>query len=286
MKLMIAEAHVWPRITRVLPHLMASFNYFERSWPGMQGDLFYAELLSDIASMDLYDRGRIAETYRFNIMIEKILSRLGYPRKSPLVATVLTMIGLCSDFLALSKRHDALKVRKECVQIREHWYGQLDPANITVEDKITLHNSYTDLVCSYQQNNEFDEARKYLEKCFVEYKGWGTEDKIPYEYAKYYNQLAYVLLHENKSDEAVQFAKRGFELVEKATPGAQIVGLYKSDYANILFQHGQQDEALQILRLLLKECKQECGKDNVRTLDIRLNVGIMCYFMGKYSDAK
>lgn len=286
MKLQIAEAHAWPRITRVLPHLMTAFNFFERSWPDMKGDIFFAQLLSDVAGMDLYDRGRIAEAYRVNQMVEKILNHLGYPRVSRLMADSLAIVGLCSDFMALSKRQEGLETRKQCVEIREGCFAEIPKDDVTMEDKIWLHNSYTDLVCSQQQINDFEGARKNLELCYPQYQEWGSEDEIPYEYSKYFNQMAYVLLYENDSAKAVEYAKRGYELVEQATPGAQIAVLYKFDYANILFQHGEKLGALAMLRDLLKVCKHDCGKDNVRTLEVRLNIGIVCYFLEQYDEAK
>lgn len=278
-KLQIAEAHVWRRITRILPHLLSAFNCFESMWPCMKGDIFLAQLLSDVAGMDLYDRGRIAEAYKINKMVEKILDSLGYPRESRLMADALAIVGMCSDFMALSKRREGLEIRHRCVEIRRHCFANIPPDDVMPEDRIWLYNSYTDLVCSQQQINVFDHARENLEECFAQYQQWGTEDDIPYEYSKYYNQMAYVLLYENDSEKAVEYAKKGYELVEQATPGAQITVLYKFDYANILFQHGEGPKALKVLREMLKVCKQDCGKDNVRTLEVRLNIGIISYFL-------
>jgi tetratricopeptide (TPR) repeat protein len=236
--------------------------------------------------MDLYDRGHIDEAYKINKMVEKLLDRQGHPKISRLRADILVIIGLCSDFMAITKRQEGLEIRQQCVEIREQCYAQIKDGDVTLDDKILLYNSYTDLVCSQQQINDFEGARKNLELCFERYQEWGTEDDIPYEYSKYYNQMAYVLLHENDCAKAVEFAKKGYELVEQATPGALIVVLYKLDYTNILFQQGEQLEALDTLQQLLEICERDCGKDNVLTLGVRLNVGIVCYFLGRADDAQ
>ena len=77
---------------------------------------------------------------------------------------------------------------------------------------------------------------------------WGEEDEFPYEYAKYYNHMAYVFLYNGSTAEAVEFAEKGFELAEKATPGAQLAVLFKFDWANVLFQHGDVGQSLERTR--------------------------------------
>ena len=231
--------------------------------------------------MDLYDRGLIAEAYELNAMVEKILDSLNCPAETPLRGDALTILGLCTDNMALSKRQEGLDIRQRCQEIRRLCFRAIPLQDITQDDKIRLYNSYTDLVCSQQQINDFDHVRETLLECFKQYQSWGSEDEqeLAYEYAKYYNQMAYVLLWDNESEKAVEFAKKAYELVEQAAPNTGIARLYQSDYAHILFQKGDRHEALDILERLLKLAEQDCGAKNVRTLEIRLNIGIMGYFL-------
>lgn len=45
-----------------------------------------------------------------------------------------------------------------------------------------------------------------------QYQSWGNQgDKdLEYEYAKYYNNMSYVLLWEDKGDQAVEFAIKAY----------------------------------------------------------------------------
>lgn len=286
-KLQQAEAHVWPRIIEVLPHLQSLLSAFERANPRMRGDLAFAELLSDVGGMDLYDRGRVLEAYRLSNKAEELLDTLSMPLETPLRGDVLTVIGLCTDFMSLEKRLEGLEIREKCQRVRKLCHDAIPPAVVTLDDNIRLYNSYMDLVCSQQQFNDFDEVEKNCEECLVQYKKWDTdEEKIPYEYAKYYNHMAYVLLYKGDSAKAVKYAKRGFELAEKATPGAQLAVLYKYDWANILFQHGAVEESLAEHEKMLKMLKIDCGKANIRTMKSRLNTGIICYFVGNMVAAR
>ncbi|KAJ5442003.1 hypothetical protein N7445_005010 [Penicillium cf. griseofulvum] len=295
-KLQIANAEVWPRLTKVLPHILSAMRAFERARPQIKGNEFLAELLSDIAGMDLYDRGLITEAYELNRTVGKILDSLHCPLETPLRGDALTILGLCTDNMALSKRREGLEIREKCQIIRQRCFEDIPTKAITREDRIRLYNSYTDLVCSKQQLNDFEGVRQILRECFKQYQRWGRQDDndLAYEYAKYYNHMSYVLLWEGKDDQAVESAKKAWQLVERAAPNTGISRLYQSDYAHILFQKAMtgdegtesKHKAFDILKVLLFLSEQECGKDNVRTQEIRLNVGAMSYFIGDLNYAE
>ena len=280
-KLQIAEAHIWPLIKRVLPHLQSILIAFERARPAMVGSLAFAELLADVGGIDLYDRGRIHEAHKLSNKTVAILDAHGAPLATPLRGDALTVIGLCTDVMSLDNRIEALEVREKCLDVRQRCYDTIPSGQITVHDRIRLYNSYTDLLGSLQHFNDFERIEQIAEKCHLRYKSWGDENEFPYEYAKYYNHMAYVFLYKGKGAKAVHFAKKGFELAEMATPGTQLAALYKCDWANVLFQYGDVEGSLRVHKEVLRTRKRECGKVNVRTLESRLNIGIIHYFRGR-----
>ena len=285
-KLQIADAHVWPSIKRVLPHLQSTLLAFERARPAMVGSLVFAELLADVGGIDLYDQGRIHEAYKLSTKTVAILDALGAPLATPLRGDALTVIGLCTDVMSIANRIEALEVRERCLHVRQRCHDMIPPESVTVHDQIRLYNSYTDLLCSLQHFNDFERIQQIAEKCYLQYKSWGDENRFPYEYAKYYNHMAYVFLYKGKGAKAVDFAKKGFELAEMATPGTQLTALYKCDWANVLFQYGDVEGSLRVHKEVLKARKRECGEVNVRTLESRLNIGIIKYFRGDLNQAE
>lgn len=285
-KLQIAEARVWPLIERVLPHVQSVVLAFERARPAIAGSLDFAELLADVGGMDLYDRGRIHEAYKLSRKTITILDDLGAPLETPLRGDALTIIGLCTDVMGIEKRVEGVEVREECLKVRQRCYDMIPSGDITIDDRIRLHNSYMDLACSLQHFNDFERIEQHAERCLVQYKSWGDENRFPYEYAKYYNHMAYVLLYKGRTAKAVQFAKKGFELAETARPGTQLAVLNKFDWANLLFQHGDMQRSLEAHKEVLKVRKRECGEENVRTLESRLNIGIIQYFGGQLDQAE
>lgn len=286
--LQIANQEVWPRLPRILPHVISAVHAFERAWPRMSGSMFFAKLISDVGGIDLYDRGLISEAYKLNCVVESMLDSLQYPLDTPLRGDALTILGLCTDNMAITKRREGLAIRRKCLDIRQRCFKAIPADKLERDDKIRLYNSYTDLVCSQQQVNDFQGVQDNLALCLEQYRIWGPEDDITlaYEYAKYYNQMAYVLLWDNRGDEAVAFADRAYALIEQASPGTGISRLYQSDYAHILFQNGERNEARCILETLGEISEKECGKDNLRTLEISLNVAIMDFLMGDFDSAR
>ena len=285
-KLQIAEAHIWPVIKRVLPHLQSTLLAFERARPAMVGSLAFAELLADVGGIDLYDRGRVHEAYKLSNKTVAILDALGAPLATPLRGDALTVIGLCTDVMSIDNRIEALEVRERCLDVRQRCYDMTPPGDITVHDRIRLYNSYTDLLGSLQHFNDFERIEQIAEECHLQYRSWGDERKFPYEYAKYFNHMAYVFLHRGKSAKALHFAKKGFELAEMATPGTQLAALYKCDWANVLFQCGDVEGSLRVHKQVLRFRKRECGEVNVRTLESRLNIGIIHCFRGQPDQAE
>ncbi|KAK4446601.1 hypothetical protein QBC34DRAFT_496876 [Podospora aff. communis PSN243] len=241
-RLQIANQSVWPRLTRVLPHVLGALKAFKRASPSMSGSEFFAQLISDVGGMDLYNRGLISKAYDLNLAVEKMLDSLEYPLETPLRGDTLTIRGLCTDNMAIEKRREGLEIRQKCLDIRQRCFATIAPANITLDDRMRLYNSYTDLVCCLQQINDF--------------KGGPKDDKrLLYKYAKYYNQMAYVLLWENNRRNAMNFAK-------------------------------QARKALQVLEGTLTDSEKACGKDNIRTLEISLNVSITNFLLSDLQEAE
>ncbi|KAK1750149.1 hypothetical protein QBC47DRAFT_310415, partial [Echria macrotheca] len=307
-KTQIAQADVRPRLLKVLPHLLTLLHAFEALSPAMKGDLALVELLCDVAGMDLFDQGSLNEAYWINKIAERILDSLdtsgrdlGAPdtpdapiltgealKMASLRSDALTIAGLSTDFMGLTKRQEGLEMRQKCKEIRRLCFRSIPESEVTADDKIRLYNSYGDLATSFQQLNDFKGVRENMEECLKNYKLWGDEKAIPYEYAKYYSMTSFALIYENDYTTAVDYAERAYKLIEEAYPGTSSAILHKSDYALILFQTGPEgrQEAHLIMKDLLSRSEKDCGEDNLRTLELRMIFGIMLYFVENYTEAR
>ena len=281
-----AEAKKWPSIVLVLPHLLNLASAFKRAMPSMQGSLLFAELLADVGGMNLYDRGLVKEAQTLLRAAQSTLDSIQHPERSRLRGDISIVLGLLTDIVGISERLEGLELRKQAVQVREDCFSQIPPAEVSTEDEILLHNSYTDLACSYQQLNRFDEVEHFSEKCLEKYKSWGSEDEYPYEYAKYFHHMAFVHIFRKQTAKAVEYGKKAADLMALGAPGAQIATIYLFDWAVFLFQNGEIDYAFEEHKAIFDRRLRECGNLNILTIQSRLMLGIMSFCRNDLDEAE
>jgi len=67
-------------------------------------------------------------------------------------------------------------------------------------------------VYTYWHEECFEDVERIMTQCLEQYKKWDIEEKIPFEYGKYYHLMGFVRLWQKKYEEAVQFSRRGVDL--------------------------------------------------------------------------
>jgi hypothetical protein len=286
-KLRQLEAETWPALFLVLPHILRLESCFRRAESKISGTPMFAELLVDVGGIRLYDRGYLAESEILLRTAQQVLDRpeITHPGKEDLLAHSYIVIGLCTD-VGISGRALGLSSRQKAVALREAIFARRLTSGGDRDDEVLLFKSYTDLACSFQLFNRFDEVRELCEKCLHQYKQWGSEDEYPYEYAKYYNHMAYVMLFEGCPKMAERAGKRGSILMDQAAPGTQMASLFRFDWATIMFQAGDTTGGLAEHMKIFKQRERDCGKQNPLTLQSQLHIGIMYYLIGQYQEAK
>lgn len=287
-KLMRPAAGTSERALLVLPHIMHVNERFTKLEPPLGGTREFAELLVDVGGMDLSVQGYVQETMAILEVAEKILD-------DPLVEDtelyrghVLTVRGMCGDLMGISRRTEMYEWRVECQQLREQWFKKL-PSNKRDKDaEVLVYNSYMDVACCLQHLNMFDSVEKTARKCYEQYKKWGpeTSDAEAYEYAKYYNHMAYVHLYRGEDDKAVEYARKGFEFMERNDSESQMTILFQFDWASVLFQAGHKDKAIDEHERVLERRIETCGAENVRTLESYLTLGVANFHVGRYQAAR
>ena len=285
-RLQQAEVDKWPLIRQVLPHLLSLTSAYTRADPNIQGSLLFAELLADVGGMNLYDRGFSRDAQTLLKAAESILDDLGYPENSRIRGDILIVSGLATDHIGITERLQGLEKRLRAMEVRQNCFSQISADKVTVDDEILLYNSFTDLACSYQQLNRFDEVEKYCGECLQKYKTWGNEEEYPYEYAKYHHHMAFVQIYRKETNKAVESGRKAADLMALANPGAQLATIYRFDWAVFLLQNGDTDRAIEEHRNIFNERVMECGNLNLLTIQSRLMLGIMYFRKNDLDEAE
>lgn len=272
----------------VLPHILHVSEVFELLQPPLKGTRQFAELLVDVGGMDLYDQGYTRETLAILKVAESILNDLHVPEDDIYRGNILTVRGMCGDVLGISMRTEILGVRERCRYLRQQRFQRLAPAARDNDEEVLLYNSYMDYACSLQHLNRFDAVADICKQCFSQYNRWGPEQDPAqaYEYAKYYNQMAYVWLYRGDDERARQYARKGFDFMSSWDADAQMTMLFHFDWACILFQTGCIDEAILQHELVLKQRTESLGSENIRTMESHMNLGIVYLLSKNFAQAE
>lgn len=277
------DDHTWLTIEKYIPQIQGIESAYKRAEPKMEGSLALATMFSQFG-IDLYDRGLIKVGESFMKSAEEILESMPLEGTLSLRANIHINVGMYTDTLGITRRDDGLERRKKAYDLRRQAIeGQ---SRVSINDDILLHNAVMDLSCSYQQFNRFDQVERLSNQCFERFKTWGTPQEYPYEYAKYYDSMAFLFVYRKQTNLAVRFGELGANLMKQAAPGTLLSTVYRFDWATFLFQNGNTHQAIGEHKKVLDVRIDMCGKNNPLTLQSYLTLGIMHYFSKDYKSAE
>ncbi|KAL8904626.1 MAG: hypothetical protein Q9207_003147 [Kuettlingeria erythrocarpa] len=270
------ESDKWPRIQMFLPQLLSLEKAYLQARPPMVCSLEVAVLLSDVG-LNIWDRGLAEDARSLMLTSEKILDGIGCERWAMERSNIHVLLGILTDTVGITQRKEGLRYRESAQQIREHHIDSIPPDQLTLEDEIRYYNTITDLACSHQQFNRYDEVEATCKLVIDKYRSWGTEEEFPYEFAKYYHHMAFVLVYRGDTEAAVQHASHATELLELGSFGL-LATLFKFDCATLYFQNGQNDRAIAEHEEVLQRRLLKLGRSNIMTIQSFLTLGAIYYF--------
>ncbi|GES59836.1 pfs-domain-containing protein [Aspergillus terreus] len=280
----VPNPSLWLKFERAVPQILALRVAFEQSQPSMQGSIEFARLLYD-AAFNTWERESSQDGLSLLTTAMNVLDDSGYDKDGKLRADILVMQGVICDNIGISRRQEALQVRKIATHIRQMVIrNSSGPVNET--DDILLHNALNDTAESLLQYYNFREADRLIEQCLERYKTWGSEEKYPFEYGKYYRNKAAVLTLQRRFDEAITHAKRSVELARLDTGIGPRYLLYLQDVASHLLQSGNLQGAIEQHLEVFQLREELCGKYHDVTLQSAYAVGAMYFHVGNMEKAE
>lgn len=153
-----------------------------------------------------------------------------------------------------------------------------------VEDTL-LYNAWLDYAISLLQYNRYTEAEPILDDCFKKYQEWGSPEKVPFEYAKYYHKMAFVRMYQGRYEEALELSELGVQHMGK-TGNDSLTLRFQFDLACIHLQNGNLDTALALHEEVLEKRTVVCGKVNENTLQSYYAIGALHQLRGNFAEAE
>jgi tetratricopeptide (TPR) repeat protein len=278
------EPDKWPLIQTYLPQLLSLEKAFRQTQPPIEGSTELAVLLSDVG-LNAWDRGLGYEAKNLLQTAEAVLDSIGCDEWAMERSDIHVLLGIMTDTTGITQRAEGLRYRESAHRIRKRHIESIPPEKRTLEDEIRYYNTLTDLGCSYQHLNRHDEVAQICEEVLAKYRSWGTEEQFPYEFAKYYRHMSFVLVRRGDVQKAVEYSRQAIKLLELGNFGL-LAASTKADCATMLYFNGEIREAVCRHQEVLQHRLQTLGRSNIMTIHSYLALGAICYFTDDMDNAE
>ncbi|KAH6716153.1 P-loop containing nucleoside triphosphate hydrolase protein [Leptodontidium sp. MPI-SDFR-AT-0119] len=265
----------WRTCKMYLPHVLSLWHAFTSPSSPLKPRLELATLFYDAGFHAWEQQVNIADGIRYLETAEAMLNDMGVDEDAKLRADIHCILAISFESHGPRKDMAILHRRTEAMRIRT----LIHEADLSRESDVLLTNSRNDYGLSLLGSYHFDEAGRIFEACYERYCCWGSEEQIPFEYAKYYTNIARVKMWQGNFQDAIRLCYRGVELFEQAVGHTWKVFLSQFILAYILLQSGDLQGALD-LHL------QICGKYDFTTVSSCYAVGAMYHYLGDLSAAR
>lgn len=263
----VPEPKKWPQFERYTPQILNLRTHC--LWPEPPVDLpvDFAQILSDMGTY-MWHAGLVDDGSDALETAEHILDKRGVVEIDPLRGDILGNLGILSGFAGVSQRKKGMERRLEALKIRKEVYDEIPKKKITQNERVRLYIAESDVAFGYLQEEKFEKVEEIMGRCLTQYKTWDTEDNIPYEYAKYYYTMSLVRASQGSIRQALDFSRRGVELVGKsAGEEHSVTQLWKFSLANLLYHSGDVAESLRVNQEVLSIRRRACGEFNAFSLE-------------------
>lgn len=263
----IPEPEKWPQFQKYVPQVLNLRTHCLWPEPPVELPVGFAEVLSDLATY-MWHAGLASDGHDALGTAIKIMDDEDVENDDPRRGDVYAKLGILISYNGVSDRREALELRMKAWDVRHKEFSAKAPNEVTRNDEIRLFNVKCDLAWTYLHEGRDAEAEPIMNECLIKYKQWDTEENIPFEYAKYFTLMSVIRMTEGREDIAVDFAKRGADLITKAA-GAEhpVTQNWRFILGVVVFHTGAVAKSLEINEEILRIRKKVIGEFNHFTLE-------------------
>lgn len=212
----------------------------------------------------------------FLLCAEEILEEMEFDNEGKLRADIHSIAGIFYNEAGSEHRDESIRREKAAYNIRQMIQNKSPDDR---DNNVLLCNAASNLAVTLLNKNEFEEAGQLVEDCLKRYKEWGTEDDIPFEYAKYYNCQGFVQMRRGNYAEATKHFEKCVALAAKHSTQTWQYWQYNFSLACVLHQSGEAQKALEAHLHTLNGRLDAFGKHDQNTIFSTYAVGSMYHHM-------
>ena len=286
-KIEISEPKMFHRYAKYVPQVISLRTHSLWPQPPLKLSLDFARVLANIG-ISMWNVGLLKDGMAALETAESILKDLNHDQDDPLMSDIDVPLGIIYDFVGVSRWKEAFLRRKRALDIRTRAHDAIPKNDRTISDEIRLFNVEADMGCALLQQERFGEAMTKFENCLMQYKSWEpVEEKLPFEYSKYYNHSAFVLASHGRYAEAITLSRRACDLLQMYSGSdSPLVLLYRFVLGNHLFHAAQFPESLKINEEVLQARRRICGETNPYTQESYSFTGMLLGLCNRHKEAR
>jgi tetratricopeptide (TPR) repeat protein len=282
------DASKWEVYKENLQHVLNLRRQFDEALdkkPQVSGSLELAQLFYD-AAFNCWERQSSQDGMLLLDTAERILDDLKYDQNARIRAHILAIGALVRDNIGISKKREGLMKREKALEIRQWIVDHIKPVSRT--DEILLYNAMSDLAESHLHNYDHSKASALIQQCRDKYEEWGTEEEYPFEFSKYYHNMAAVMVLQRRFDEAIKLCERALDLTEKVHPVGQGPRWIEFRYnlACYLLQAGDKQGSLKMHKDVKRRREELTGESSYVSLQSCYTIGSIYHHLGDLATAE
>lgn len=278
----IPEPEKWPQCMKVLPHVSSLRIVISKAVPRITPTLELARLFAD-GGTHFWERGKVIEALRMMRASESVFKAQSKDDKQ-LRANIHLTIALLIQHFGISHRAEVFGRTEKASKKREIFKKECPPNEYSRNHEIMLLNAVAEYGCALLQYNKHKEAEVMFDRCLAKYLEWGPEEELPFEYAKYYQHIAFCKMYQGKFSEAIASMEKAINLTTQAI--GDNVHLSYGDLACIVLQSGDVQRSLEIQQKLLQSRLELHGRSGLLTMQTYYGVGALHSYLGNLEEAE
>ena len=272
----IPEPDKWDDCGTYMPHVF-SLHHVYKEFKGVEETEELAELFYD-AGFHVWERDTTAyDGLAFLNSAKDILDNLGVDPNAKLRADIHSIMGEFYSGWGSKYREESLQQHTRALEIRQRAY-ETDPTDKNSD--VLFRNATNDRATCLLSQNRFEEAGAAFQSCLEQYKFWGGETEMPFEYQKYYSNFALVLAWRGDYKQAVEFLRRSVDLSCRHSDKTWHYSMNCFWLGCVLMQAGDVQGALDAHLETLKLRVEVFGKHEAASIISTYAVGATYYELG------
>lgn len=266
-----------PIFEELSPQVLSLRSHCRWPEPPLEFPVEFARILADVG-VYLWQTGLWSDGREVLETAESIINERQVPHVDQLRRDVVQHLGILNGLGGVSQRKSGMNHRVQALEIQRAIFKDTPFDELVHDDKIRLLKAECDVGAAHWEQELYEELETIMAGFFAGCKAVGSEEAIPFEYAKYYHHMASAAAFRGDMPTAMDYGKRSVDLMAKAAgPEHSMTLLWALGLGILHYFNDDLKQALELNQDILRSRKKVCGEFSAFTLESYSTCGFLLY---------